>query len=165
MRLIPRFRFRSRTARHARTVAALGALALGTTACTPSPRSPATAVPPNIVILLADDLGIGELGAWGQQEITTPHIDQLAREGMRFTEFRSSAAVCGPARCSLMTGLHNGTCRLDDNDNDFLRTEDVTLAERLHDAGYVTAQTLVLDGGGLSPFPLPRPADHAGDTP
>jgi arylsulfatase A-like enzyme len=88
--------------------------------------------------LLADDLGIGEVGAWGQQEITTPHIDRLAREGMRFTEFRSSAAVCGPARCSLMTGLHNGTCRLDDNDNDYLRTEDVTLAERLHDAGYVT---------------------------
>jgi arylsulfatase A-like enzyme len=94
--------------------------------------------PPNIVILLADDLGIGELGAWGQREIATPHIDRLAREGLRFTEFRSSAAVCGPARCSLMTGLHNGRCRLDDNDNDFLRTEDVTLAERLHDAGYVT---------------------------
>ncbi|MDQ8168036.1 MAG: sulfatase-like hydrolase/transferase [Gemmatimonadota bacterium] len=95
-------------------------------------------VPPNIVVLLADDLGIGEVGAWGQQDITTPHIDRLARDGMRFTEFRSSAAVCGPARCSLMMGLHNGTCRLDDNDNDYLRTADITLPERLHDAGYVT---------------------------
>ena len=94
--------------------------------------------PPNIVILLADDLGIGELGAWGQREIKTPHLDRLATEGLRFTEFRSSAAVCGPARCSLMLGLHNGLCRLDDNDNDYLRTADVTLAERLKGVGYAT---------------------------
>jgi arylsulfatase A-like enzyme len=94
--------------------------------------------PPNIVLLLADDLGIGEVGAWGQREIATPNIDRLAREGMRFTEFRSSAAVCGPARCSLMTGMHNGTCRLDDNDNDYLRASDVTLAERLRGLGYAT---------------------------
>lgn len=138
MRPISEFRSLSRSVRVACTVAALGALALSAGGCSTSSRSPAAAVPPNIVILLADDLGIGEVGAWGQQEITTPHIDRLAREGLRFTEFRSSAAVCGPARCSLMTGLHNGTCRLDDNDNDFLRTADVTLAERMHDAGYVT---------------------------
>ena len=86
------------------------------------PRSGAGVEPPNIVVILADDLGIGELGAWGQNEIKTPNIDRLAREGMRFTEFRSSAGVCGPARCSLMTGHHNGRCRLDDNDNDYLRT-------------------------------------------
>ena len=101
-------------------------------------RSGAGVEPPNIVVILADDLGIGELGAWGQQEIATPNIDRLARDGMRFTEFRSSAGVCGPARCSLMTGHHNGTCRLDDNDNDYLRPEDVTLAERLRSAGYAT---------------------------
>ena len=94
--------------------------------------------PPNIVVILADDLGIGELGAWGQREIATPNIDRLVREGMRFTEFRSSAAVCGPARCSFMTGYHNGRCRLDDNDNDYLRTADITLAERLRSAGYAT---------------------------
>lgn len=94
--------------------------------------------PPNIVVLLADDLGIGELGAWGQREIETPNLDRLAREGLRFTEFRSSAAVCGPARCSLMLGLHNGLCRLDDNDNDYLRRDDVTLAERLQTVGYAT---------------------------
>ena len=93
---------------------------------------------PNIVLLLADDLGIGELGAWGQQEIATPHLDRLAREGVRFTEFRSSAAVCGPARCSLMTGYHNGRCRLDDNDNDYLREADLTLPERLRTRGYVS---------------------------
>jgi len=94
--------------------------------------------PPNIVVFLADDLGIGEVGAWGQQELATPNIDRLAREGMRFTEFRSGAAVCGPARCSLMTGYHNGRCRLDDNDNDYLRTADLTLAERLRAVGYAT---------------------------
>ena len=107
-------------------------------ACTSFGRPPAPAAPPNIVVFLADDLGIGEVGAWGQREIATPNIDQLAREGLRFTEFRSSAAVCGPARCSLMLGLHNGQCRLDDNDNDYLRTADVTLAERLQAAGYAT---------------------------
>lgn len=94
--------------------------------------------PPNIVLLLADDLGIGELGSWGQREIATPHLDRLAQEGIRFTEFRSSAAVCGPARCSLMTGYHNGRCRLDDNDNDYLRAADLTLPERLRARGYAS---------------------------
>lgn len=94
--------------------------------------------PPNIVLFLADDLGIGEIGPWGQAELLTPHIDALAREGMKLTEVRSSAAVCGPARCSLMTGYHNGHCRLDDNDIDYLRTGDVTLAKRLKAKGYVT---------------------------
>jgi arylsulfatase A-like enzyme len=130
-------------------VAVVAGLAmLGGVACTPSGSVPLAmssaaaagrATPPNIVVLLADDLGIGEVGAWGQRDVATPHIDQLAREGLRFTEFRSSAAVCGPARCSFMTGYHNGRCRLDDNDNDYLRTTDVTLAERLRDAGYATA--------------------------
>lgn len=126
-------------------------VAAGSTACAPAaPRTAAppsaasaaataSAAPPNIVVLLADDLGIGEVGAWGQREVATPHIDRLAADGLRFTEFRSSAAVCGPARCSFMTGLHNGRCRLDDNDHDYLRASDVTLAERLHDAGYTTA--------------------------
>jgi arylsulfatase A-like enzyme len=95
--------------------------------------------PPNIVVLLADDLGIGEVGVYGQQELRTPNIDQLAADGLRFTEFRSSAAVCGPARCSFMTGYHNGHCRLDDNDNDYLRPADLTLAERLKAQGYATA--------------------------
>lgn len=94
--------------------------------------------PPNIVIFLADDLGIGEIGPWGQKDILTPNIDRLARDGMKLTEVRSSAAVCGPARCSLMTALHNGHCRLDDNDNDYLRPADLTLAERLKARGYAT---------------------------
>lgn len=102
-----------------------------------TPRAGAAAAP-NIVIFLADDLGIGEIGPWGQKEILTPNIDRLARDGMKLTEVRSSAAVCGPARCSLMTALHNGHCRLDENDNDYLRPSDLTLAERLKVRGYVT---------------------------
>jgi arylsulfatase A-like enzyme len=116
------------------------ALLLAIGACTPfHASSAARETPPNIIVLLADDLGIGELGAWGQTELATPNIDRLARDGMRFTEFRSSAAVCGPARCSFMTGFHNGRCRLDDNDNDYLRPDDITLAERLKQVGYATA--------------------------
>jgi arylsulfatase A-like enzyme len=112
---------------------------LALAACaTPLPRAGAPEPPPNLVVFLADDLGIGELGAWGQRELATPNIDRLAREGVRLTEVRSSAAVCGPARCSLMLGLHNGHCRLDDNDNDYLRPDDVTLAARLQAAGYAT---------------------------
>ncbi|MDQ8153664.1 MAG: sulfatase-like hydrolase/transferase [Gemmatimonadota bacterium] len=109
-----------------------------TTRRAPAKRATPAQTPPNVVIFLADDLGIGELGAWGQRELLTPNIDQLARDGMRLTELRSSAAVCGPARCSLMTGYHNGHCRLEDNDVDYLRTADQTLAERLKAKGYAT---------------------------
>lgn len=64
------------------------------------------AAKPNIVFILADDLGYGEIGAYGQEKIKTPYIDQLAKEGMKFTNHYSGAPVCGPARCVLMTGEH-----------------------------------------------------------
>ncbi|MHB8837888.1 MAG: sulfatase-like hydrolase/transferase [Gemmatimonadaceae bacterium] len=127
------------------TLASWSPAAAQRTTRAPAPRTPvrrapvrATALAPNIVIFLADDLGIGEIGPWGQADLLTPNIDRLARDGMTLTEVRSSAAVCGPARCSLMTALHNGHCRLDDNDNDYLRTSDLTLAERLKAKGYAT---------------------------
>ena len=63
---------------------------------------------PNIVLIMADDLGYAELGCYGQKKIATPHIDQLAAEGMRFTQFYTGSPVCGPARCTLMTGMHAG---------------------------------------------------------
>lgn len=63
---------------------------------------------PNIVFIYADDLGYGELGCYGQQKIQTPHIDQLASGGIRFTQHYSGAPVCAPARAMLMTGLHSG---------------------------------------------------------
>jgi len=63
---------------------------------------------PNIVYILADDLGYGDLGCYGQEKIETPHIDALAEGGLRFTQHYSGAPVCAPARCVLMTGLHTG---------------------------------------------------------
>ena len=68
----------------------------------------AHAAPPNIVFILADDLGYGELGCYGQKKIHTPNIDRLAAEGTRFTQHYSGAPVCAPARCVLMTGKHLG---------------------------------------------------------
>jgi arylsulfatase A len=70
---------------------------------------------PNIVLIVADDLGYGELGCYGQKIIRTPRIDQLAREGMRFTQFYSGAPVCAPSRCVLMTGKHSGHAVIRDN--------------------------------------------------
>lgn len=64
--------------------------------------------PPNIIFIYADDLGTGELGAYGQQKIKTPHLDRLAREGVKFNNFYTSTPVCAPARCMLMTGRHGG---------------------------------------------------------
>ena len=63
---------------------------------------------PNIIYILADDLGYGELGIYGQKIIRTPHIDALARDGMRFTKHYSGSPVCAPSRYMLLTGLHSG---------------------------------------------------------
>ena len=61
---------------------------------------------PNFVIIMADDLGYGDIGCYGSERIKTPHIDRLAIEGMRFTDFHSSGAVCSPTRAGLMTGRY-----------------------------------------------------------
>src|SRR4051812_6986738 len=63
---------------------------------------------PNIVFILADDLGYGELGCYGQKKIQTPNIDRMAAEGLRFTQAYAGSNVCAPARSTLMTGLHTG---------------------------------------------------------
>src|SRR5512140_1416769 len=62
----------------------------------------------NIAFVLADDLGYGDIGCYGQKQIETPNIDRLAAEGMRFTQAYSGSTVCAPSRCALMTGLHTG---------------------------------------------------------
>ena len=64
--------------------------------------------PPNIVFVLADDLGYGELGAFGQEHIRTPNLDRLAAEGLRLDRHYSGSPVCAPSRCVLLTGLHTG---------------------------------------------------------
>jgi arylsulfatase A len=95
--------------------------------------------PPNIVFIVADDLGLGHLGCYGQEKIKTPNIDRLAAEGMRFTRFYSGGTVCAPSRSVLMTGLHTGHTPIRRNGGGTpLRDEDVTLAEVLKSAGYTT---------------------------
>lgn len=98
--------------------------------------------PPNIVFIMADDLGLGDVGCYGGKAIPTPNIDRLAAEGVRFTNAYSASAVCAPTRCGLMTGLHMGhaTRRANGSKNGEipLKSEEVTIAELLKRAGYAT---------------------------
>jgi len=109
---------------------------------------------PNVVFVMADDMGYGDLGCYGQKEILTPRIDRLAAEGMRFTQVYSGSPVCAPARSVLMTGQHTGRTTVRGNSGLGgvrgpggeagrvpLRAEDVTVAEVLKGAGYVTGMT------------------------
>ena len=93
--------------------------------------------PPNIIFVMADDLGYGDLGCYGQKQIQTPNIDQLAAEGVRFTDFYAGSTVCAPSRCVLMTGLHTGHCFIRGNGKINLRPSDQTVADVLKKAGYV----------------------------
>jgi len=95
---------------------------------------------PNIIFIMADDLGYGDIGCYGQDRIQTPNIDRLADEGTRFTQCYSGSTVCAPSRCCLMTGMHGGHARIRDNipHEIFLRPDDVTVAEVLKQAGYAT---------------------------
>jgi arylsulfatase A-like enzyme len=100
---------------------------------------------PNIIWIMADDLGYADLGCYGQKVITTPHLDRMAKEGMRFTHFYSGATVCAPSRSVLMTGLHHGHTRIRGNAGQqnpaaqALKPDDVTVASVLKKAGYKTA--------------------------
>lgn len=93
---------------------------------------------PNIIFILADDLGYGDVGCFGQKTVQTPNIDRMAREGMHFTDHYAGSTVCAPSRCALMTGLHTGHCLVRGNARVPLRPEDVTVAELLRQAGYAT---------------------------
>lgn len=100
---------------------------------------------PNLIWIMADDLGYGDLGRYGQKVISTPQLDRMAREGMRFTHFYAGATVCAPSRSVLMTGQHHGHTRVRGNAGDknpiaqALRPGDVTVASMLKTAGYRTA--------------------------
>jgi len=95
--------------------------------------------PPNIVFILGDDLGWGDLGCYGQRWIRTPNIDRLAREGTRFTDAYAGCTVCAPSRSVLMTGYHMGHTSVRANTGGVpLLAEDFTVAELLRQAGYAT---------------------------
>lgn len=103
---------------------------------------------PNIIFIMADDLGYQELGCYGQQKIKTPNIDRMAAEGMRFRQYYTGSAVCAPARCNLMTGMHGGHAYVRNNSEvgswDSFRgqlplpAETITIAGLLKQQGYVT---------------------------
>ncbi|MFO1095145.1 MAG: arylsulfatase [Planctomycetaceae bacterium] len=95
--------------------------------------------PPNIVLIVADDLGYGDLGCYGQTRIETPNIDRLAAEGLKFTDYYAGSCVCAPSRYVLMTGVHTGHGWIRGNSKMGLRAGDVTVAEVLKLAGYRTA--------------------------
>ena len=96
---------------------------------------------PNFIFILADDLGYGDLGCYGQKLIQTPRLDRMAAEGMRFTQFYAGATVCAPSRCVLMTGRHTGHCSVRGNGTgpeQSLRETDRTVAEMFDGKGYAT---------------------------
>jgi len=97
---------------------------------------------PNIIFILADDLGYGDSGCYGQKRIDTSNIDRLAAEGMRFTDCYAGSTVCAPSRSCLMTGTHTGHTRIRGNSSPTgrvaLRPEDTTVGEVLKKAGYHT---------------------------
>jgi arylsulfatase A-like enzyme len=123
---------------------------------------------PNIIFLLADDLGYGDVGCFGQKKIRTPNLDQMAAEGMRFTQHYSGNAVCAPSRCVLMTGLHPGHAFIRDNREVQpegqvpIPANTVTLAKLLQRAGYVTGAfgKWGLGGPGSSGDPLKQGFDR-----
>ena len=111
---------------------------------------------PNIIFILADDLGYGDLGSYGQTKIRTPFLDQMAKEGMRFTQFYAGSPVCAPSRCVLMTGKHGGHAFIRDNkewkpEGQYpIPASEVTIAELLKQKGYAT--------GGFGKWGLGYPA-------
>ncbi len=116
---------------------------------------------PNIVFILADDLGSGDLGCYGQKKIKTPNIDSLAVQGMRFTQFYCGCSVCAPSRCTLMTGKHLGHATVRDNmergkgleGQHPMEPGTVTVAQLLKRSGYATA---IVGKWGLG-----MPEDHS----
>jgi len=109
-----------------------------------SPALAAEAKQPNLVIIMADDLGYGDIGCYGQQKIKTPNIDRLAQEGMQFMHHYAGCTVSAPSRCSLMTGLHTGHAQIRGNkevkpEGQQPMAEDTyTLAKLMKSAGYKT---------------------------
>jgi arylsulfatase A-like enzyme len=93
---------------------------------------------PNIIVILADDLGYGDLGCYGQARIQTPNLDRMASEGMRFTQAYAGSTVCAPSRCSMFTGYHTGHTRMRGNLDKYLQPDDVTLTQVMKSAGYRT---------------------------
>ncbi len=147
-------------------------LALAAAALLPAPcsllQAAAPAAKPNIVFIIADDLGWGDLGCYGQKIIRTPNLDRMAAEGARFTQHYSGNAVCAPSRCVLMTGLHPGHAFIRDNRSIKpegqwpIPDETVTIPEALRQKGYTSGGfgKWGLGGPGTAGEPLKQGFDR-----
>ncbi len=117
----------------------LGAALVSAAGSTARQGTRARANAPNIVLIHADDLGYGDLSAYGQKRFRTPSLERMAKQGIRFTQYYSGSTVCAPSRATLMTGFHTGHAWVRGNGDIPLRDQDVTVAEVLKAAGYRTA--------------------------
>ena len=126
--------------RGAGAAARTGVVASTSARSTPARSAQLARTRPNILLVVADDLGRGEVGAYGQEVLQTPVLDGLAAEGLRFSQ-AYAAPTCAPTRCSLFTGLHSGHARVRSNTYgpQGLLAGDVTVAEVLRRVGYTTA--------------------------
>ena len=106
----------------------------------PYVRGQARSAKPNVLFILADDLGYGDLGCYGQKMIRTPVLDAFCRDSLKFTDAYAGSTVCAPSRCALMTGLHTGHAYIRGNlrPEPSLRPQDTTIAEIFKKAGYTT---------------------------
>ena len=116
----------------------------------------------SIILILADDLGYGDLSCYGQKTLSTPHLDRMAAAGIMFTNHYTGSTVCAPSRASLLTGMHTGHASVRGNyPGQLLMEEEVTLAEVLKQAGYVTGA--VGKWGVGNPPPADDPARNGFD--
>ncbi len=141
----------------------------------PAADAPQPAAKPNIVFILTDDMGWGDLGSFGNKETATPNIDRLAQQGMRFTQFYVASPICSPSRVAYATGcfparwrindyLHNRAGNQAHGCADWLDPKAPTLARTLHDAGYATAHFGKWHmGGGRDVQDAPLPSAYGFD--
>jgi arylsulfatase A len=137
-------------------------------ACLVAPAAVAADARPNIVLFLADDLGYGELGCYGNTAAITPNLDRFAREGLRLTDCHSASSVCSPSRSSLLTGrtpFRNGVFTwIPEKSPIHLRTSEIALPRLLKDAGYDTCHVGKWHLNGMFNSPdQPQPNDHGYD--
>ena len=112
---------------------------------------------PNIVYIMSDELAYYEVGYMGQRRLRTPRIDQMAREGLRFTNALAGSPVCAPLRCTLMTGKHSGHASVRRNDGGTpLRADEATIASMLKSAGYDTGGFGKWGAGGRGSTGVPE---------
>ncbi|WP_020530119.1 arylsulfatase [Flexithrix dorotheae] len=115
---------------------------IGLLACNQKPSADTEKkTPPNIIYILTDDMGYGDLSCYGQQTLSTPNIDKLAAQGMLFTQHYAGSSVCGPSRAALLTGKHTGHTSVRGNApaGQLLKPDEITIAEKMKEAGYHTA--------------------------